>query len=188
MHKNAHKLRSQPTRVKPHRESFLHDTEVLHRFQRNEDGQFPLAIFGYPQSKANLEPGVWWSMARASSFFEANLCEVIFFSSLLKYSNNRSKKMFSNMFWVWTCLKVFFPFLSIFLLCPFSLYQQHLEPGSCYFHDVSNILTSNLSLSIAFASFEWNLQHFGAGNCHFKDFSFYTICSTVFIDSFHGVH
>ena len=31
------------------------------------------------QSKANLEPGVWWSMARASSLFEAKLCEAMFF-------------------------------------------------------------------------------------------------------------
>ena len=51
--------------------------------------------------------------------------------------------------------------------------------------------TSNLSLSIVFASFSWNLQHFGAGSCHFSGFDFYMIVpqfslifSTVFIDSY----
>ena len=32
--------------------------------------------------------------------------------------------------------------------------------------------TSNLSLSIVFASFSWNLQHFGTGSSHFSGFDF----------------
>ena len=35
--------------------------------------------------------------------------------------------------------------------------------------------TPNLSLSIVFASSSWNLQHFGAGSCHFNGFDFYMI-------------
>jgi hypothetical protein len=57
-------------------------------------------------------------------------------------------------------------------------------------------LTSNLSLSIVFASFSWNLQHFGAGSCHFNGFvsllnptlfsiEFGAFCSAMF--SIHAV-
>ena len=74
----------------------------------------------------------------------------------------------------------FFP-VSFFIylrFCPFSLL-------------FAAFWTSNLSLSIVFASFSWNLQHFGAGSCHFSGFDFYMIVpqfslilSTVFIDSY----
>ena len=54
--------------------------------------------------------------------------------------------------------------------------------------------TSNLSLSIVFALFSLNLQHFGAGSCHFSGFFFTCLFHSFhwFFNSFHwfwrGVH
>ena len=47
--------------------------------------------------------------------------------------------------------------------------------------------TSNPSLSIIFGSLSWNLQHFGAGSCHFSGFDFTWLFHSFhwFFHSFH---
>jgi hypothetical protein len=68
MHKLAQKLRSQPTRVKPHSESFLHDTEILHRFQGNEDGVLAIWVpTCNPKQTWSLEYGGVWQELQAFS-------------------------------------------------------------------------------------------------------------------------
>ena len=58
----------------------------------------------------------------------------------------------------------------------FPCYLQNFEPGSCYFHNIYSILDFEpFFVCIVFASSSLNLQHFGAGSCHFSGLDFYMI-------------